>query len=217
MSRRLAWCAPALPALVLLLAACGGGAGKDDDPDDPGFLPPTPPEQLFLLSDAARDGSVSAYGSSSSSAILVGDDAYFNDVYTGFLSFPLASVPAEAQIVSATLQAYQLQVKGTPYDALGTLEVDQIDMGSRRDTADLTAPSIRAVGTLSSTPAVETKELDVTALVVDGLARGLTYVDLRLTFPVGTNGDGLEDRAYINDGWDTARVGRPARILVEYR
>jgi hypothetical protein len=214
---------------VLVLAACGGtsggGSGDTGDPGggDGGGSPASAPLQVILLSSNPLDGWVLLPGgaaSTSSTEFLVGEDVS-GQYYESYLVFPVGFVPADAIIQSARLDVYQHQVLGAPYASLGSVVIDEVDVGAGIQSGVRSYPVLgSAVGVISTTPDVGPRMLDVKALLEGLLAEPMatrrTHLDLRLRFEQPSNADAVLDLARFNDGFDSQRVGWPARIVVTY-
>lgn len=172
----------ALIAACSLLAACGGSGGES---------PPVPTvtTPIQALGDNTNMITYSAFGPGtdpvvgSSDDLWLGQTAFFDVRARVFLRFDLAEIPASARIVSARLEVVQHSTGGTPYDELGYLMVDHVDIpGALQDDhwADRTLRGDFAV--LSGDPAPGLRSLDVTALVQSDIAAGRRTTGLRLRF-----------------------------------
>ena len=113
-------------------------------------------------------------------------------VSRGFLSFDISEVPARARIASAVLTVSQehppagMEPPGTPYDALGPLEVDHVALGAVLDARDFDRPALEdLVGPLSSDGAIGPKTLEVARQVQADVASGRKTSDFRLRFVPG--------------------------------
>lgn len=201
----------AVAALATAIVACGSS-------------PTGPSTSVTLSSAAAFDGWAQSNGVANASAAgpLVGDaDQIFAGVgYREFYSFDLSAIPAGATIDSATLKLYQANVKGQPYTVLGNVIVDHVDLGTALDGSDYGAPAIASnIGTLSTSPTIEYKTLDVTSSVQADRTVGRQRSQYRLRFSnKDSNNDGVSDLAQFTDAEDSCcGVNQPPQLIVVYR
>ncbi len=172
-----------VPLLCLplgLLGACG--------------VVPNPTEILERIFDgiplAVRsfEGSMAQDGTTFARDVLrVGDDDTDRS-WRAFTSFETPTLGATERLTSATLELYQGNQTGDPYDVLGLLFVERIDMGASLDVDDFLAPAgARSLG--HSDPAIGPVLIDVTAHVQEALDLGLSRVDFRIRFGVSVRQD----------------------------
>jgi len=146
-----------------------------------------------------------------------GDNAVGNSPDRGFYSFEIQSIPAGATIVSATLRAYQTSVIGDPYTTLGNVIVDHLDYGAALNASAFDAAALASnIGTLSSTPTLEYKALDVTASVVADRAAARARSQFRLRFSPLELGPGFANRLAVFDV-GTGAGANPPQLVVVYR
>ncbi len=197
--------------LVLAVAGCGGSGGGHGT-------------TIALLSDPAVDGFATGGGGSSVGFVLVGDEV-LNDGIRGLYRFSLATLPAGASVSAATLKVNQFESStGTPYDAalgLGNLSVESVDIGLGLDVLldpdDYATAAFSAVpGSLSSSAALGSKSINVTAAVQADLAAGRLNSDFRVRFTVETNGDGSEDQVKLTSGSDNGGTGVFPTLVITY-
>ena len=180
----LAW--SLLGAVGPLLLACGGSGPHVTT--------------VTLPAVAALDGQTSSTGSASPGAALVVGDFSSNASARGHLRFDHSAIPTNAQVVAATLEVFQTVVTATPYADLGNVLVDHVDLGASLDAADHASPALLdSFGTLSTSPVLEGKTLDVTARVRADREAGRTTSDFRLHFAVPTDNDGVQELVIFND------------------
>ena len=149
-------------------------------------------------STSGLDGYVTSTGSAVTwSQAVVGDNSV-NIAVRGFLSFDISGIPLSANIISATLRAYQEGVNGTPYADLGDVIVDHLNYGSILDGSDYDLAALQSnVGSLSNNAAIEYKTLDVTARVEADINAGRARSQYRLLLPTSTDSDNSEDSAFF--------------------
>ena len=202
---------------ALVIVACGGGSGDGDADDDPGAVPPpAPPAPVTLVSDWRMDCSFAVQPriASYSGLIRVGDDQLRSQL-VGYLMFPLAALPAEPTIVSATLTVYQEGTSWAPYTDLGPVLVDQVDVGTGVEHGVVDYPVVHSgFGVLSTEASVGIKSLDVTPLLREAVTAGRSRLDLRLRIESPTDDDSFPDQARFNSGEDEASVAQPPMIQV---
>lgn len=156
------------------------------------------PITVTLNSTRGLDGYVTSTGSAVTwSQAMVGDNSA-NIAVRGFLSFDISSIPPSANIISATLRAYQEGVNGTPYADLGNVIVDHLDYGTTLDGTDYDLAALQSnVGSLSNNAAIEYKTLDVTARVKADINDGRARSQYRLLLPTPTDSDNFEDAVFF--------------------
>ena len=178
---------PALSALLLwasalLCTACGSAL------DIPGIV-----GRIFDgIPGAVRsfEGSMAQDGTEFPRDVLrVGDDDTDRS-WRAFTSFETPTLGAGERLTSATLELYQGDQTGNPYDVLGLLFVERIDMGAALDVDDFLAPAgARSLG--HSDPAIGPVLIDVTAHVQEAMDLGLARVDFRIRFGVSVRQDDI--------------------------
>ncbi len=194
MKRKILWLV--LAAILVALAGCGGGSDR-------------PLLETVISSDASVDGDILKNGTTGALTITVpggvagatlfaGVDAASGDEYRAFLDFPLAAIPANATIHSATLNFVVRNLSTSPAGSSIPLLVELVSfppplVGSDFDSAPL--------GPLSMTQTVRNilpgyvndsggVDIDVTSLMVEAQVRGLSNLQIRLlenfvTTPLG--------------------------------
>ena len=186
--------------------------------------PAGPTTTVTFNSTASLDGWVQSNGVAvaASGGPLVGD---FEDVapgvgYRQVYSFDISSIPAGAQIVSATLRLYQAQAVGSPFTTLGNVLVDRIDIGAALDGADYASAALTSnIGTLSTSATIEYKMLDVTVAVQADRSASRSKSQFRLRFSTADkNGDGVRDFLSFTDAEDSCcGVSKPPELIVAYK
>ncbi|MDJ0973015.1 MAG: hypothetical protein QNJ98_00970 [Planctomycetota bacterium] len=196
----------ALALVAVLFAACGGGG-----PSHVEFTEVVP-------SDVTVDGFVTSTGFVvQGERPLAGDDA-IDQVARAFYRFPHPAFPAEAEVVRAILLIGQEGIRGAPYTDLGDAVIDHVDLGPGLDATDFDAAALTAdFGVLSTTPAIEEKALDITALVLADLAAGRDRTDLRIRMATGSDADQAEDFTIWNDAPNSGVTGSAPRVRVTVR
>lgn len=126
-------------------------------------------------------------------------------IIRGFLSFDLAALPSNVEIIQARLTLTQKDISGDPYfKGLGGVIVDLVDYGSSLDADDFGAPVlVENVGTLSDNGLLGPKELDVTEAIRWARAKGLSRVQFRLRFSQETDDDGSTDTVIFDPASST--------------
>jgi hypothetical protein len=193
--------------LPFFAGACGGSGGGPD------------PLTIEIGSTSAADGFVTDTGFvDTSNPIAVGDtDGSFLNFARGFARFDLSGLPSGSTLVSAVLALDQAALTGLPYDMLGDVVVDHVDIGPGLDSTDFGAAALDAdVGILSSDATLGTKTLEVTTQVAADLAASSPTSDFRLRFPTGSDADGADDYTEFNDGEDSFASGQIPRLIVTY-
>ncbi|MDJ0973014.1 MAG: hypothetical protein QNJ98_00965 [Planctomycetota bacterium] len=178
--------------LVVPLTACGGSS-KDTTPI---------PQSITVGPDGDFTGHIvevtpgMTYAVTTNAQIQAGDDTA-NNWRRGFVRFDLSTIPAGAQVQSATIRITQVAPTGTPYaDLLTNLQVDHIDAGAMLDDADFSANSLALnIGTISMDATTGERTLGVGVQVALDLAQARTTSDFRFTFPIQTDNNGDDDFA----------------------
>ncbi len=106
----------------------------------------------------------------------------------GLLTFSLADIPANAIIRTAFLHFADPTLEGEPFDALGCLQIDFVEVSQPLDNTAYDAP-----GFFISCEAASPDNIDVTFDVEDALIQGQNSLSLRLGFETESNGDSVAD------------------------
>lgn len=106
----------------------------------------------------------------------------------GLITFSLADIPADAIIRTAFLRFADPALEGEPFDALGCLQVDFVEVSQPLDNTAYDAP-----GFFISCEAASPSSIDVTFDVEDALIQGQSRLSLRLGFETESNGDSVAD------------------------
>lgn len=181
-----------------------------------------PPEEttVTLTSLADLDGYVVAgQGSDSARGIRVGVATVQGDaqVYRGFMSFDLGSIPAGAEIQSAELSFFQAEVAGEPYLKLGTLFVKHVDYGATLDTGDFDGPAMDSMllPAISSPGQWYSVTDNMAGWVESDLASGHARSQMRLQFLV-EEGVSTSDLVGLESGNNYFGTGNPPRLIITY-
>jgi hypothetical protein len=179
--------------------------------------PTSAPVSKVLTSQASLDGFRSSNnGGNSGLDIRAGRNV--NLTTRGFVSFSLATLPSGANIVQATLRLYQVKVVGSPYTAGGILKVDHLNYGDSLDSTDHSvAALLSGFASLSSTPAKEWKEVDVTVEVKDDIDAARSRSQYRLHFVTETTGgDVTGDFVYFESADNSEGTGNTPQLVIKY-
>lgn len=153
-----------------------------------------------LLSDAAFDGVVIQasggvqYQVVANGGVVAAGDGDHDEVYRGFLAFPWPQDLTEP--LSAELRLYAPAKNGSPFQNLGRLAFELMDLGERLGAADfLEGPLIPAQRFEDGSGFTVGQYLtyEVSSYAEEAFARGLARLDLRLSFETNTNNDQTED------------------------
>jgi hypothetical protein len=112
-----------------------------------------------------------------------------------FLTFTLPALPAGAALDSASLVVSQTAVAGLPY-TLGEIVVRHVSIATINAGVFASAP-LADGGTLSTTPALGVRSLDVAPLVAADLAAQRPNSQFRIEFPAATNANTKSDEAQL--------------------
>jgi hypothetical protein len=197
----------ALCTLVLAaLPTCGSGGG------DAGTSAATMTIMIGVSEDAHTDGAVLTIAGDRH---LVGDDAGGND-YRGLLRFPLATVPAGANVVGAFLNLSFLDRFGTPagpgINNLGDLQFIRISGAAPLAAGDYGAPPLAhdpANNLTVDFPNLRPR-IGLLAPVLSALAASDTHLKLRLQYQTASNFNGVAD--YMEFA-SLAHATEPAAVL----
>jgi hypothetical protein len=167
-----------------------------------------------LLPAGDRSGTVGGEGSVTS-GYLAGDGRT-NVGNRMFFGFDLSSLPSDAIIVSARLQAADVGGgSGDPYSTMGDLLLDHVDVGASLDATDFAASALSSHIAILSQVRAGAKDAEVTAAVAADVAAGRSTSDFRAGFRDLTDGDSEIDTAVFLD--DTFSPGLGPRLVVVYR
>ncbi len=162
-----------------------------------------------FIGEKVRDGTLmqSGFVGTSDVTLLVGDNAA-NSAMRGFLSFDLAFISGDAVgIESARLNLYKQTSHGDPYIALedcpvpcvtgAEVALTHVNYGDGLTAKDFDSPSLADLGSIDNRfKSFSTLFMDVTTALQDDLVNRATRGNrsqYRLSFPVATNNDSLED------------------------
>ncbi len=136
--------------------------------------------------------------------VCMGDSPAGDAVYHGFMTFDLSGLPAQLIEISAAQLSWKATViYGTPFSALGDLEVDHVEFGALGDAAF-------AVQALPEHASVTGPVATGSVLTIDALAAlradwGVrARSQYRLAFASGTDGDGAPDQL-VSD-WSSVQL-----------
>ena len=163
-------------------------------------------------------GTTRGIGANTNVAVIPGDDAH-NVTYRGTLGFDLTKIPSGASVTQATLTVTQCNVGGNPFGALGALVVDHIDLTAGLTDAAFSGETLESnIGTLSSTPAIGARTLDLTAQVQADMAAHRRVTGYRLRFSIrDTNNDSVTDFVQIALSRDGVCTVQPEpKLQVKY-
>lgn len=181
---------------------------------------PTPKpvsKTVTVGSNAALDGFESSNGGGNTTVdIRAGRNS--NLITRGFVSFAVPSELSGKTVDKAVMRLYQGQVIGNPYTVGGSLKVDHLDYGSTLENADYSDPSLSAsFTTLTTTAAVEWKDVDVKDQLIDDMANGRAYSQYRLHFAIESiGGDVTGDFAYFESQDNSMGTGNRPQLVITY-
>ncbi len=172
-----------------ILSACGGGGG------DPGANPATSSMTINATENGDTDGTtLNLLGD----RFLIGDDAANID-YRGLLRFPLATVPAGANVVGAFLHISFLNRNGTPagngINNLGRMQFQRISGAAPLAAGDYALPALGhdpANDLVVDLPNLRPR-LGLLQPVLSALAASETHLKLRMQFQAFTNFNSVAD------------------------
>jgi len=173
-----------------------------------------------LYSEAALDGFVWDTGGVGTTTTITPGDDDSNSTCRGFVSFDLGGEPPPNVVIhvhSVILRVHQSSVAGTPYNDLGNVIVDHLDYGDTLDAGDFNLAALQSnIGTLSSTPTLEWKELDVTTFFLDDAYNGRSRSQYRLYFPINTDNDDISDQAIFESGDNFFGNGNIPELVITF-
>ncbi len=184
-----------------LIAGCGGG----------GVDPST--TTAILTSEASLDGYGMPGGLTTNLNLGAIGDYNNNQQYRAWVSFPIGSLPAGADIESAILRVYQASPDDGGY-TLGPVLVQHVSFGVDTFSAYSTAALSNISGSLSTEFAVGYHAIDVTAAVQDDITNSRLRSQFRFRHQTATDSDSTTE----TDSWymgDSA-TNKP-QLVVTYR
>ncbi len=128
----------------------------------------------------------------------------------GFESFDISSIPSGATIDQVTLRLYQTEVVGTPYTS--SLIVDHVNYGTSTSATPYDGSPIASnIGTLTSNPTLEWKELVVTSSVKDDISSARSRAQFAIRFATESTGADAWARFTSADG-----SGNTPQLVINY-
>jgi hypothetical protein len=106
----------------------------------------------------------------------------------GLLTFSLADLPPNVLVRTAFLRFADPDLEGQPFNALGCLQIDFVEVSQPLDNTVYDAP-----GFFISCESASPNSIDVTFDVEDALIQGQSQLNLRLGFETESNGDSVAD------------------------
>ncbi len=148
-----------------------------------------------VLSVPELDGSGSGMQVVTNEPYLLVGDSTGDAGIRSFLAFPW---PEEAEeILNATLVLVCVSGQGTPFNDLGALNIEPVDLGEGIQPDDIynpaLAPPIRDDGTGWTCQLDQQLRYDTTDLALAAWNENLARLDLRLRFDAASDGDGAAD------------------------
>lgn len=114
-----------------------------------------------------------------------------------FLSFDISSIPAGANITSASLLLTDNTITlGNPFQTLGYLRVHNVDYGNSLTLSDFNGPRISTVWAGTSPP---NEAIDVRLQLQNAVATGKNNLQFRIEFTAPTDNDNKVDRLTFNN------------------
>ena len=208
---RFACCHAFLLALLLITACGGGGGGGGAGAVIPATLDARIYESLSgTIHNDNPGGSIVRYD------LWCAGDLSANTTRRAFYSFIVADLPPGADVQSAVLSTRQYLVVGTPFDTLGEVIVDHVDLGPTLNAPDYAHVQWSLdIGTLSASPDLGRRSLDVTAAVRADVAARRGVSSFRLRHRLQTDIDGQRDyTAFSSVEWPEEH--RRVSLLITY-
>lgn len=224
----------ALGALLgssFVLVGCGGG-GMNNDRDDDEIVEeeivvtPEAQTQFTLLSTPDLDGIV--FGDNLTVQGRpdlqpgVGDFQFTAGVTSGsprataHYSFDLSSLPAGAQIKSATMSLFNRATLGDPQGMMILVRVDHVRYGNVFPNTHLGAQGLDFnFTTIADISALGRKDVDVKEQLQVDLDAGRSQSQYRLRGAIGSNLDSINDLALLTDGEDSQGSGELPMLIIE--
>jgi hypothetical protein len=193
-----------------VLAGCGGSGGG-------GVVRETPVD-LVLTSVAAVDGYVTSAGNAVNNDIVsAGDNDPLGISIRGFYRFDLSAIPPGALITCAVFRTYQGAGGAIPYEDLGDLELDWVELGNSLDGADYAATALASdIATLSTARSTGHLLAVVSDTVQACLDSNGSHIDFRLQFPLASDADGAADFLWLASAENHFTTGDPPTLTVSY-
>lgn len=200
----------ALTMILAMLAITGCGGGGDNSP--PLFV-------KLILSDATVDGDIGVDPLTGSvtvtqvtrdrvSSVLAGVDPVTREEFRAFLDFPLAGIPLNAIIDSATLDIRINSIQQTNGTSI-PIRIELVSFPPPLLGSDFDRVLLQPLATTTILPPISLADvnhhvvIDVTALMREAQARGLANFQIRI----------LEDFGFVSPGLihidDTTNASAP--------
>jgi hypothetical protein len=197
-----------------LTTGCGGGGGGGPETVTTTII------STFTVDGTVLEGSVFANG-----LLNLGENLFVGDGpptpgspdigMRVFIDFDLASIPAGAEVLSATLSVTQGGGEGIPFASLGDLVVDQVVFGLVLDAGayDRSFPVNQGIA-FSADIVLGSQIATVTSAVRDDVDASVGRTQFRIRFEIETNADMAGDYVHL----DGPRFGEfPPTLTVTYR
>ena len=206
----------------LSLAACGGGGGGGDGEDDE-----APIRQISAAGIPDLDGLVYLHDGDEFSRPdeppVVGDESFNPNtvgptVAVGFYAFDVAALPADAEIVSATMRFYVMERSGDPQEMMVLMRVDHVNYGSvfpqTRFGSQMLDANFAQVEDLLT---IGYRDVDVTEQLQADVEAGRSTSQYRLRGAINSDSDADADYLTLNDAEDNLGNERVPVLLIQYR
>ncbi len=162
--------------------------------------------KIRVLSLPQFDGIIAMAQSGTGTQIVVSDDATYlaagdgdhDETFFGYLGFPFPEGMVEP--AAAYLRLYSSLKRGAPFQHLGRLGFELMDLGSELSSGDALNPPLVAVSVFEDGTGYQTGtylDYELTDYLNEAFNRGLSRLDLRLAFENKTNSDGSADGVFF--------------------
>jgi len=208
-----------LLAVLVVVPTCGGGGG--------GEATPPPDGNVFTglaFSIPNLDGwamTNGQYSTSGSSAPWAGDidTIYVNAKCTTYYSFNITGIPANAEILEATLSVYVVSTSGDPYGKYGPLTAGYRpygnDLANVIGSVTLNPPPPVTFSPANGSPG--TKEASVIAHLERALQEGSGMYQVSVGFPGLPNADGVNEWSNLTDAENLQSAGAVPMLSLTWR
>lgn len=180
---------------------------------------------VTLASSFGIDGFVRSDGYVTNSLGLAIGDTFANHYQRGFLHFDLSGIPEHVTLTSVYLRVFQHETLGNgsyygnPYDSLGSIFIEKVDIGDSLDSSDFDSEPlvVQTIPLVDNDTEREWKYADVTSWVRQAYNSNADSIQFRLRFQTDTDSDSAGDLSYIESSDNYWQTGNSPELNINYQ